>query len=84
MGTTVGDIIFKIEKYEKLKEKVSISFSERTTNNFESSDDAINFIKSKLTYDDIIELQLLVDNQIEMLKKIEVVDNGNKKINIWC
>ena len=75
MGRTVGDVIFKIEKYEKLKEKISVSFSERITNNFESTDDLLTFIKSKLTYDDIIELQLLVNRQLEMLKKVEVVED---------
>lgn len=70
MGTTVGDVIFKIEKYEKLKEKISISFDERVSNSFESTDDVLNFIKTKLTYDDIIQLQILVNNQIEMLKKL--------------
>ena len=79
MGTTVGDVILEIERYEKLKEKISVSFSERTTNNFESRDDILTFIKSKLTYDDIIELQALVDNQIVMLKKVEVIEDG--KIN---
>lgn len=74
---TVGDVIFKIERYEKLKEKFYVSFSERTTNNFESRDDELNFIKSKITYDDIIEMQLLVNDQIEMLKKVKVVENGN-------
>ena len=77
MGITVGDVIFKIEKYEKLKEKISVSFDERITNNFESTDELLNFIKSKLTYDDIGELNLLVDSQIEMLKKVEVVEDGN-------
>lgn len=75
MGTTVGDVIFKIERYKKLKEKISVGYSDRITNNFESTDDLLNFIKSKLTYDDIIELQILVDNQIEMLKKVEVVED---------
>ena len=74
---TVGDVIFKIEKYEKLKEKLYVSFSERTTNNFECRDDELNFIKSKLTSDDIIALQVLLETQIEMLKKVEVVDNEN-------
>ncbi len=77
MGTTVGDVIYKIERYEKLKGKISVGYSERTTNNFESTDDLLNFIKSKITYDDIIELQLVLDNQIEMLKKVEVVEDGD-------
>ena len=80
MGITVGDVIFKIERYKKLKEKISVSPSERIANNFESTDDLLNFIKSKLTYDDIIELQILVDNQIEMLKKVEVIKDGNNSI----
>ena len=78
MGITVGDVILKIGKYEKLREKLSASFSECTTNDFESRDDVLTFIKSKLTYDDIVQLQLLLENQIEMLKKVKVVeDEGN-------
>jgi len=77
MGITVGDIISKIEKYEKLNEKVSISFDERLSNHFESNDDVVTFIKSKITYNDLIELQLLVSNQIEMLKNVEVLEDGN-------
>ena len=72
---TVGDVIFKIEKYEKLKEKISLSFSKRTANNSESTDELLNFIKSKLTFDDILELNLLIDNQIDMLKKIKVIED---------
>ena len=77
MGTTVGDILLKIERYEKLREKLSVSSSVCITNNFESTDDALTFIKSKLTYDDIIQLQILIENQILMLKKVEVVEDGN-------
>ena len=80
MEKTVGDVILKIEEYKKLKGNISVSSSECTTNNFESTDDLLNFIKSKLTYDDIIELQILVDNQIEMLKKVEVIKDGNNSI----
>lgn len=35
----------------------------------ESTDELLTFIKSELTYDDIIALKVLLDNQIEMLKK---------------
>lgn len=77
MGTTVRDIMYQIEKYNKLKETISVSFSERTDNNFQSQDDVLNFIKSKLTYDVILELEYLVDNQIERLKKVEVVENDD-------
>jgi hypothetical protein len=76
MGTTVGDVISKIEKYEELRGKISASFSECLENYFTSTDDFLNFVKSKLTYDDIIELQILVDNKIDMLKKVEVVEDG--------
>lgn len=75
MEMTVGDVILLIEKYEKLREKISASFSERTTNNFESTDDLLNFIKSKITYDDIVALQMLVSNQIEVLKKVKVIED---------
>lgn len=75
MATTVGDIISKIEKYEKLNEKISISFDERVSNHFETNDDVLAFIKSKITYNDIIELQVLISHQIAMLKEVEVIED---------
>ncbi len=75
MGMTVGDVIFEIERYKMLKEKFSADYS--FTEGIRSSDDVLTCIKSKLTYADIVQVQTLIDNQIAMLKKVEVKDEND-------
>ena len=71
----VKDVIYEIERLEKLKRKLQIDVDERINNKIESNNDAEIYIRSKLHYDDFTSLIITIEKLIDILEDIDVKES---------